>query len=510
MQFFYTPRDKESFLNQLSGSIEFNRTGICNFCLDKRPDFSAKASFYHLENFQVKELEVNSFSNKLVELSHDSETSLLEGFLDFKAINLLAPKALKNSFFGSFDKINFKIKKADLSGVCGHFCTDHKGSILPVKTANSINKISGEFDCDFRLIRADLNDLKIGFSVGSIYLPSIQATFSKKFELSSLYAPICANNLLINKDNEFFAIMDASVLASKIGAQPLNLAGNVLLVRSVYKNNYGERDALKIPDFLDSVDPENNASLVDIDLSLKTQRPFEVNTVHLNAFLDLDLQLKGQLLGGRFLNPKITGNAEILSGNLLLLGNSFEIKNGSLKFYELLGSSPFIDILACGKVKKYELDFHALGCLTNPSIHLQSSPELSEEQIVGLLMSGFDGQDTSLMQFLPGILIKQIEDVVSEDTRTSPKVSRAIRAVTSPARTLKISPCLIDSKLDNIGAAISLDIGPRLHASAKKGVHGRDHLSLQMEYLLSDNLSLKVGRGSEGDVQGELEMKFKF
>jgi hypothetical protein len=125
-------------------------------------------------------------------------------------------------------------------------------------------------------------------------------------------------------------------------------------------------------------------------------------------------------------------------------------------------------------------------------------------------MSGFGGQHNSLMQFLPGILIRSMEDSLFENNKTLSKFSRALKAVTRPTTTVHIAPCLIDSKIENIGAAVSLNLSPKLTASAKKGVQLTDHLSLQMEYLLSDNLSVKVGRGSQGDVEGELELKFKF
>ena len=508
--FSYLPDESELLNHKISGFLEFNRTGIANISIENGFGYSAKASFNRASDFQLRALEVCSQNEKIIEIGDDLVNQELQGFLDFKIIDLLAPRFFKKNFIGSFEKVNLTVKKADLTGVSGFITTDETGNILPIKSANQIKTISGFLDCNFRRGQIDLSDLNIDFSVGRITLPLVRTFVSSNFEISSVYAPLVADNLLINKDNEFFATIDASILVSKRLGQPFSANGNVLLKRSIYKNSYGEQSNLKIPDFLEQLDLKNHSASMDLDLSIRTQKPFEIKTMHLNALLDLDLQFKGLLFGEKIINPTISGNAEILSGNLFILGNSFEIKNGDIKFYESLGSSPFIDVLACGKVKKYELDFHALGCLSNPSIHLQSSPELSEEQIVSLLMSGFDGQDTSLMQFLPGILIKRIEDVVSEDVHTSPKVGRVIRAVTSPARTLKISPCLIDSKLENIGAAISLDIGSKLHASAKKGVHGKDHLSLQMEYLLSDNLSFKVGRGSQGDVEGELEMKFKF
>lgn len=508
--FSYLPDKNEFFNHKIFGFLEFNRTGITNLSAHNGLGCRAKASFDQANNFKVKSFEVSDLLGKIIEINQDLENRSLKGFIDFKIVDLLAPKFFKKNFFGSLEKINLDLKKADFSGITAFISSDLSGNILPIKTANPIKAISGFLDYNFKEGQVNLTDLNINFSIGRVNFPIVRGLFSSNFDIISVYAPLLASNFLINKDNVFFATIDASILISKKLTEPISVAGNVLLSKSIYKNNYGEQNNLKIPDFLEKIDLENRGSSMNLDLSIRTQKPFEIKTMHLNAFLDLDLQFKGLLLGEKMTNPRISGNAEIVSGNLFILGNSFEIKNGSLKFYESLGSSPFIDVLACGKVKKYELDFHALGCLTNPNIHLQSSPELSEEQIISLLMSGFDGQDTSLMQFLPGILIKRIEDVVSEDIRTSPKVGRVIRAVTSPARTLKISPCLIDSKLENIGAAISLDIGSRLHASAKKGVHGKDHLSLQMEYLLSDNLSLKVGRGSQGDVEGELEMKFKF
>ena len=57
---------------------------------------------------------------------------------------------------------------------------------------------------------------------------------------------------------------------------------------------------------------------------------------------------------------------------------------------------------------------------------------------------------------------------------------------------------------------IEVDVNDRLRASVEKNFSLSENASAEVEYLLSDDVSLKVNKDDRSDLGAELEMRFKF
>jgi len=95
----------------------------------------------------------------------------------------------------------------------------------------------------------------------------------------------------------------------------------------------------------------------------------------------------------------------------------------------------------------------------------------------------------------------------SDTVRTAAK---ALGKISSPMAAFKISPCLIDSKIDKLGATFSLKLGDSFDAFIKKDILDKEPLSVKAEYSLTESTSVRIARTSQEEFGGELEFNFKF
>lgn len=513
LSFNFIPEEPVAASQACFGKMIFKDNQALKFESNFGPTCNLSARLNFASTLKIDELCLKHLGRDILSIKkNDKHDVELVGKFDFNLFKVAYPRLISHDLLGSAGMLNFVIIQKPEGNFLCKFNTVEPGNLLFLNTANPFKSIEGKILCALKDKNITIKKCKMDFFVGSLETINARLKFADNWNIVQAYVPVKVNNFLINQRSDLFALIDSNLLFCWSASDFAKLTGNIVVQKSCYTNKSNLDFQSTLPSFLShSIKPAENFGL-KLDLSLKTANPAQIKIADLLTKLNLDLKINGsiELPSKRVTSLKLKGQAELLEGHLKFLGNNLDVKSGKLYFSEAFGAVPFIDILACGKIKKYNLNTHFLGLLTNPNIHFQSSPELSEEQIISLFLSGFGGTNSSLMQFLPGILIRGIEDTLTQNNKTLSKFGRAIRAVTRPSKALNIAPCLIDSKIENIGAAISLDIGPRLTASLKKGVNLKDHLSLQMEYLLSDNLSLKVGRGSQGDVEGELELRFKF
>jgi hypothetical protein len=133
----------------------------------------------------------------------------------------------------------------------------------------------------------------------------------------------------------------------------------------------------------DNGDDDEGGPGIDIDVSVVIPGGFRIIGSRMNVELSGDLHLvqKGEL-------PVLTGQLVPLGGQLMFMGRSFELRRGSVNFYGGDEMNPSFDLQLDANVSSYRVEIKLTGTMKEPLIELTSDPQLSESDIMSLLVFG--------------------------------------------------------------------------------------------------------------------------
>ena len=136
---------------------------------------------------------------------------------------------------------------------------------------------------------------------------------------------------------------------------------------------------------------------MDIDVAVEIPGAFRIIGERLNVELSGDMRLVQK--GNRLL---LTGQLTPLGGQLLFMGRAFEIRRGYVNFYGGDEMNPSFDLLLQADVSDVRVDIKLTGTADEPIIELTSDPQMSESDIMSLLLFGtrMGDLDTSQSGFL--------------------------------------------------------------------------------------------------------------
>jgi hypothetical protein len=145
---------------------------------------------------------------------------------------------------------------------------------------------------------------------------------------------------------------------------------------------------------------------------------------------------------------------------------------------------------------------HATGSLQDPQIIFESSPPLSEEQIIALLLVG---NQESLQAAVPAIIMQNIKSMVF-----NPEQSEVRSDWLTHLQQIHLVPSFSDQTgRGGLRGALEID-SERWRAKVQKNFSLSEDTRFEIEYLLSDDVSLRGIRDEHRDVGGEVEIRWKF
>jgi translocation and assembly module TamB len=117
----------------------------------------------------------------------------------------------------------------------------------------------------------------------------------------------------------------------------------------------------------------------------------------------LEVELSGQLrVAQKGTQPTVTGELKAQKGTLRLMGRSFDMERGVVRFYGDDETNPALDIELAAKVSSTTVRIHITGTAHQPELELSSEPEMSEGDIMAVLVFGettdeLDGDQSKLI-----------------------------------------------------------------------------------------------------------------
>lgn len=226
------------------------------------------------------------------------------------------------------------------------------------------------------------------------------------------------------------------------------------------------------------------------NIKATTHKPLHIKTPSLDAQSSLEIGISNSLQ-----NPIVSGNVTILSGIIPFPYKNLLITHGNI--YLIHGQQSTLDLVAKNRVKMYDITLHITGDIQNPEIYTSSWPELTQEEIFSLLITGHE--TTSLQTVMPAIMVNRIQESFS-----------SLALLTKPLSNIHIIPTLTSDNTHALCSAIEIDVGDNWRALVQKNLTVTEFPLLEIEYAFSDNMHFKAIRNEIGNLQANLEMRWNF
>ncbi|QQR49795.1 translocation/assembly module TamB domain-containing protein [bacterium] len=442
----------------------------------------------------------------VVNMKTKPDSMLLEGSIHYPFVQSLLNQHYKRLVLGSKNFLHLTINQENLKEITGAIGFE-QGKLYIPESRNLIEKIASNFTLYPQNKKMVLTDNVIGFCKGSVSCPQATLTFNDSYHLNFLHAPIQIDNLFVNWKKDFYGFIDSNLLLLKFPGSPAHASGNVIVKKSLLKNNiFSEETNTRF--FLPSSPLAQNNNTLDLDLRINNEIPIKIVTPSLETTAHLDLHVQYQQQNVAHL-PRVNGSITLDNGFIKFLRNKLFIEYGKIQFVTAHANDPLIDLVAKNRINKYMVNLNVTGSLQKPNIVLESSPALSEEQILGLLLAG--SENATLQADLPAMIMQNLHNIVLGSKAVLPKTTSFFEKVTRPFKYVQISPNFTDQTgRGGIRGTISIDLNKQIHAQLEKNFNLQDDFAFQVEYFLSDDVNLKAVKDQRGDIGSEVEVRFKF
>ena len=253
----------------------------------------------------------------------------------------------------------------------------------------------------------------------------------------------------------------------------------------------------------------------DIDLEVKILDDFIAKTN------DFDLKLVGDLkVQGALSAPKLNGALEIKQGYISFLDKKFRVSDGKVIFSDSIGEDMILDIRAKTEIDDIDVFVTISGILAQPTVALSSSPALSESEIISLLMfnknyAGLTEGEIGIVlkeeminliaQGLSIIFLNQIENQFADSLGLDEfKIETIFKE--EQDSDLAFFPGLA---LETLAFKVGKYFSENFYLTYSAPLFEMGIGDLELEYKLSDDLTLNTQVGAFSPQDGELELKFE-
>ena len=216
---------------------------------------------------------------------------------------------------------------------------------------------------------------------GPLANPKVQAKleitsgFIRIPELPRNLHPVEGNSLLWSLRDSLAAAMDSTVTDSLTTAPAVALDDSLVI--------------FLVPDQLGpALDPSKPPALPEMDVEVVLTNDLRV------IGYGADIKLVGGIRISRGYDeknnpgPSISGEIRVREGTLKVMNRVFDVQRGNIHFTKVVPSNPNLDLMLETQVGTYLVRILISGKASDPVIELTCEPDLSEEDIMAVLLFG--------------------------------------------------------------------------------------------------------------------------
>ncbi len=370
------------------------------------------------------------------------------------------------------------------------------------ETYNFIDGLKACIRLDMKKNVLFMEDAHISLNTGTIDCARATAFFNEERKLVSAHVPFLLDQCLFNIKKDLFAIISGNLLFSyKEDASSL-IKGAIFIDRAQLKENIFshviQKQLFSYPRSVFSVPGMTTAC----DISVETQSPIRVETAFLQTNAHVNVRIQNNII-----DPAISGTISLQSGNLIFPYQPLAINKGLLTFSPDQSLDPSVELVARNRIKNHDITLQVAGSLLNHHIMLDSSPPLSEEQIMALLLVG--SQENTLNSMMPSLIVQNLKNLIFAHNQET-FFDKYFAPLLRPFR-ISLMPNFADQTgRGGLRGLLEININDRLKAMIQKNFSLTEDTRVEIEFQPSDDITLRGIRDERRDLGGEIEMKWKF
>lgn len=337
---------------------------------------------------------------------------------------------------------------------------------------------------------------------GTFSLENGSLFFTSDFKPSFIHMPFIFNRCLFNMKRDLFVMASGNLLLEQRGTIHPMLSGAIILERGQIKENILSQEFQKQIGLFSTKVFTLSSSLIQVDLSLHSRQGIKIDTPFLKTKAKVSLHLSDCIA-----QPTLSGTIALQGGSLQFPYRPLAISRGILTFNAEKGYDPTVDILARNQVRNHRIALYVTGSLLDHHITLESSPSLTDEQIIGLLLAG--SVQESLKNMMPALIMNNLKSIIfgSNQFNFLNKYFRPLGNTVS----INLIPSFTDqSGRGGLRGALEISVNDRWRALIQKNFSFTEDTRFELEYLFADDITLRAVRDEQKNVGFEAEMRWKF
>lgn len=358
---------------------------------------------------------------------------------------------------------------------------------------------SAQFDCTYQIANrtALLHTLTAQLNKGSIHIDHGVATLKPNYSLQSYYIPLTLNDCFLHWKKEASANATGYITLSQSN-NIANIGGYLVMDKGQVHSNIlsaSPEQYLTIGMIKPFISSETQTNVA---MSIKTSTPIKVAASVLTAEVSLDLSFKGNIAA-----PHIQGSVDISKGTIHLPYQPLYITEGKIYFLPNQFDKPMVKLIAKNKIQKYFVTMQVTGTIEKPKFSFDSSPSLTEQQIISLLLSGSD--DGMLNIALPFNISQTMESLLFGTPESSSKAQRSLGGFLDSLKNIRVIP-----RLGGKHGSLLIELSDNLRATIQKDLSNTEESRIEVEYGIGDDMVIRAVKDEHGEVGAEFEKSWKF
>jgi len=424
----------------------------------------------------------------------------IQGFVGFNCIKNLVSDSYKSSFSqpGKFEMQGMFVHGEYLAKVM----TENAHIRIPL-LYSVIQDFTAKTNIDFMGRSIGLDDMMAQLYEGTISCQHAIAKFDAQGKLSFVHAPLFLNNVFIGWQKGIFGMLSGKIFIYKQLEKIPMLQGNLIVDQVQLKGNIFSTEFQEL--FLNSAMP-NVMMDTDcmLDIKIQTKEPVLIETSFLKATAHLEVSVSNSLQ-----QPEIEGCIDLVSGELKFPYKSLYLTQGQILITPKSLTEPSIEFVAKGKIKRYNITMRASGTMMDRQIKFESSPYLTEDQILSLLLLG--SPDSSLNIVMPAIIMQKVQDIVFGPALSQSTLDVMFHRLLQSFKNIRIFPQFTNQTgRGGVRGVVEVDATDRLHGRIDVNVLQPEDTIFEADYALTDDITIKAIKDSPSTYGGEVEMRWKF
>jgi hypothetical protein len=376
------------------------------------------------------------------------------------------------------------------------------GAIRLPETYNFINGLDASFAFDEKKRRLQVHDMVCQLHAGRVQCKEGVVVFDEQFKPICMQMPLLFEQCMLNFKRDLFAMVSGALSVTKQKDLAPALTGHLFIERAQLKENLLSQEFQKQLFAYSGSMVASHSPDMACDVTIESIHPIRIDTNVLKTSAQVHLVIKNN-----FADPVVTGSIRLIGGTIEFPYKPLTITEGIMCLLPGQLYNPMIELRAKNTIKNHTVALQITGSLAKHHIMFDSTPPLNEEQIIALLLVG--SHEQSLATMAPALLVQNLKHAlfgINEPTVFEKYMSKI-------AKPLNIH--LVPSFTDQTGrgglrGALEIDVNDRWRALIQKNFSLTEDTRFELDYLLSDDMTIRAIRDERRDVGGEIEMRWKY